>query len=203
MKTIKRIVLSNFKRFRNLEIEFDDELNVLIGDNEAGKSSVLLALDLAIGGSKSKIETFGLATLFNNEAISEFLAGAKKIDELPTLFVEIYLSEQGNPELNGKNNSKSIVCDGFRLDCEPIEEYSKEISEVLKDEYPNFPFEYYAIKFTTFSGAPYSGFKKPLKHLVIDSSQINNDYATREYTKAIYGTYATVLERNREVAPLV
>lgn len=197
MKTIKRIVLSNFKRFKNFELELNDKLNILIGDNEAGKSSVLLALDLALSGSRSKIETLGLETLFNNEAVSAFLAGAKKFDDLPKLFVEIYLSEQGNAELNGKNNSKSIVCDGLRLDCEPIDVYSKEIGEVLKDEHPNFPFEYYAIKFTTFAGEPYSGFKKPLKHLVIDSSLINNDYATREYTRAIYGANATILERNR------
>lgn len=197
MKTINRIVLSNFKRFKNLELELNDKLNILVGDNEAGKSSVLLALDLALSGSRSKIETMGLETLFNNEAVSTFLASAKKFDDLPKLCVEIYLSEQGKAELNGKNNSKSIVCDGLRLDCEPIDEYGKEIAEVLKDEHQNFPFEYYAIKFTTFAGEPYSGFKKPLKHLVIDSSLINNDYATREYTRAIYGANATVLERNR------
>lgn len=197
MKTIKRIVLSNFKRFKNFELELNDKLNVLVGDNEAGKSSVLLALDLALSGSRSKIETMGLEMLFNNEAVSVFLASAKKFNDLPKLFVEIYLSEQENAELNGKNNSKAIVCDGLRLDCEPIDEYSKEIQEVLKDEHPNFPFEYYAIKFTTFAGQPYSGFKKPLKHLVIDSSLINNDYATREYTRSIYGANATTLERNK------
>lgn len=197
MKTIKRIVLSNFKRFKSFELEFDDKLNVLIGDNESGKSSVLLALDLALSGSRSKVETTGLEMLFNNEAISTFLASAKEFGNLPKLFVEIYLSEQGKAELSGKNNSKSILCDGLRLECEPIDEYSKEIAEVLKDEYQNFPFEYYAIKFTTFAGEPYSGFKKYLKHLVIDSSLINNDYATREYTRSIYGANATVLERNR------
>ena len=47
MKTMKRIVLSNFKRFKNFELELNDKLNVIVGDNEAGKSSVLLALDLA------------------------------------------------------------------------------------------------------------------------------------------------------------
>ena len=197
MKTINKIVLSNFKRFRYFELEFNDKLNILVGDNEAGKSSVLLALDLILSGSRNKVETMGLETLFSNEVVSEFLAGAKKFSDLPKLFVEIYLPEQHNAELNGKNNSKSIVCDGLRLSCEPIDEYSKEIDEVLKDEHPNFPFEYFAIKFTTFAGEPYSGFRKPFKHLVIDSSLINNDYATREYTRSIYGANATVLERNR------
>ncbi len=198
MKTIKKIILSNFKRFKNLELEFDDELNILIGDNETGKSSVLLALDLALSGSRSKIETIGLETLFNNETVSSFLAGEKKFDQLPTLFVEVYLSEQGKAELNGKNNStKSIVCDGLRLECRPIDDHSEQITEVLQDPSSNFPFEYYEINFTTFGGYPYSGFKRYLKHLVIDSSQINSDYATREYTRSIYGENASPLERNK------
>ncbi len=197
MKTIEKIILANFKRFKKFELNFDDKLNILIGDNEAGKSSILLALDLALSGSRSKVETIGLETLFNNEVVSTFLDSAKNISDLPTMFVEVYLSDQGKAELNGKNNSKSIVCDGLRLVCEPIDDYSKEICEILKAPSSNFPFEYYAIKFMTFAGETYSGFKKPLKHLVIDSSQINNDYATREYTKSIYGANATVLERNR------
>ncbi|MGD0812524.1 MAG: AAA family ATPase [Verrucomicrobiota bacterium] len=197
MKTIKKVILSNFKRFKNLELEFDDELNILIGDNESGKSSVLLALDLALGGSRSKIETIGLEALFNNEVVAIFLAGEKKIDQLPTLFVEIYLSEQGKVELNGKNNSKGIVCDGLRLECSPNDDYSEQVSEVLNDPASNFPFEYYTVTFDTFAGLPYSGFKKHLKHLVIDSSQINNDYAMREYTKSIYSSNATVMEQNK------
>lgn len=198
MKTIRKIVLSNFKRFKSFELEFDDKLNVLIGDNESGKSSVLLALDLALSGSRSKIETIGLETLFNNEVVSVFLAGAKRFGELPTLFVEVFLSEQGNPYLNGKNYfNGTIACDGLRLACAPIDGYSKEIAEVLNDTHPNFPFEYYAITFTTFAGEAFSGFKRPLKHLVMDSSQINNDYATREYTRSVYEAKATPLDRNR------
>lgn len=197
MNTITRIVLSNFKRFKEFDLELDPELNILIGDNEAGKSSILLALDLVLSGSRSKIETIGLETLFNNDVISSFLAGAKDYNDLPKLFVEAYLSDQGKAELNGKNNSKKLVCDGLRLDCVPIDEYSKDIEEILKDTHPNFPFEYYAIRFYTFAGEPYSGFKRPIKHLLLDSSLINNEYATREYTKSIYNANVSLLDKNK------
>ncbi|MCW5223547.1 ATP-dependent endonuclease [Verminephrobacter aporrectodeae subsp. tuberculatae] len=196
MKTITRIILSNFKRFETFELECDESLNILIGDNEAGKSSVLLALDLVLSGSRSKVEAIGLETLFNLDVVKRFLDGEKKYEDLPKLFVEIYLSEQNNADLNGKNNSKGIMRDGLRMACEPIDEYSKEIAEVLKDEHHNFPFEFYAIKFTTFADQPYSQ-RRPIKHLVIDSSLINNEYATREYTRSVYSAHATVLERNK------
>lgn len=197
MKTITKIVLANFKRFETLDLQVDEELNILIGDNEAGKSSILLALDLVLSGSVNKVETIGLESIFNVSAISKFLSGPKKIVDLPKLFVEVYLTEQNNPDLHGSNNSKGFFSDGLRLDCEPVDEYGKDILAALSETDPIFPFEYYRIKFTTFADQPYSGYKKFVKHLVIDSTQINNDYANREYTKTIYGAHATVLERNK------
>jgi len=197
MKTITKIVLSNFKRFETLDLQVDEALNILIGDNEAGKSSILLALDLVLSGSVNKVETIGFESIFNVGAINQFLTGPKKIADLPKLFVEVYFTEQNNSDLHGFNNSKEIPSDGLRLDCEPVDEYGKEILEALSATDPIFPFEYYRIKFTTFADQPYSGYKKFVKHLVIDSSQINNEYATREYTKTIYGAHANVLERNK------
>lgn len=197
MKTITKIILSNFKRFKDFKLDVDSKLNILIGDNEAGKSSLLTALDIVLSGSKSKVENLGLETLFNNEVVLDFLAGSRKIENLPKLYVEVYLSEQNDPILNGKYNSTDTICDGLRLECEPVQEYSKEIAEILGGTDSNFPFEYYSIKFVTFSGELYTGYRKFLKHLLIDSSQISNEYATREYTKSIYGSHATVLDRNK------
>ena len=63
MPTIKRLVLKNFKRFQSLELDFDNELNILVGGNEAGKSSMLQALDLVMSASRSKVEYFGLGNV--------------------------------------------------------------------------------------------------------------------------------------------
>lgn len=169
----------------------------ILSDNEAGKSSILLAIELVLSGSRSKIETVGLETLFNNTVISNFLSSEKKYSDLPHLYIEIYLSEQGKAELNGSNNSKKVICDGLKLECIPIDEYSKEIEEVLKDTHPNFPFEYYAIRFSTFAGESYSSSKKYIRHLMLDSSLINNEYATREYTKSIYKANTNIINRNK------
>lgn len=63
MGTIRRLVLKNFKRFKTLELEFDPELNILVGGNEAGKSSVLQAMDIVLSASRSKVESIGLEAL--------------------------------------------------------------------------------------------------------------------------------------------
>ena len=90
MATISKLVLKNFKRFRTLELDFDPELNILSGGNEAGKSSVLQAIDIVLSASRSKVEALGLETLFNMDCIAEFMAGERKIEDLPELLVEVY-----------------------------------------------------------------------------------------------------------------
>ena len=195
MKTIEKVILSNYKRFPSFEIKFDPNLNILVGDNEAGKSSLLSAIDLVISGSKNKVELQSLEALFNIDICRDFLEGSKKIEELPIMFIELYLNEQNNPTLNGKNNSEARACDGMRLTCEPMYEYGREIQELLAEDDANFPFEYYSIRFTTFAAEPYTGYRKFLNHLVIDSSQISNEYATQEYVKTMYRANVTEIEK--------
>jgi len=105
--------------------------------------------------------------------------------------------EQKNFHLNGKDNSDEEKCDGLQLICEPIAEFSKEIEEILKQEEPNFPFEYYSITFRTFAGEHYTGYRRFIRHLLLDSSQINNEYATREYIRTIYNSLVTDSEKNK------
>ena len=197
MKSIKKIKLNNFKRFKEFTVGFDEKINLLIGDNEAGKSSILSAIDIVLSGSRSKIETFGLDSLFNLKIIQDFLKSDKKYEDLPILFVEIYLNEQNNPDLNGKANSDDDVCDGLRLICEPNDDLSKEIKVILDQEEANFPFEYYSIYFRTFSGENYTGYRKFLRHILIDNTQISNQYATRQYVSSMYQSTVVAAEKNK------
>jgi recombinational DNA repair ATPase RecF len=42
---IKKLKLKNFKKFASQEFDFNDDLNVIVGDNESGKSSLLGAIE--------------------------------------------------------------------------------------------------------------------------------------------------------------
>ena len=92
---IKQLRLYNFKRFQTLDLNLSPDLNVLIGDNESGKSTVLQAIDLAISGSRSKVESYGIDHLMNRTAIEQFDSiPNKSIQDLPSIRVEVFLSEQ-------------------------------------------------------------------------------------------------------------
>ena len=197
MAVIKKIKLCNFKRFQDFSVELDEKINLLIGDNESGKSSILSAIDIVLSGSRTKVETTGLDSLFNSEVVQSFLASDRKIENLPQLFVELYLDEQDNVDMNGKNNSDGVVCDGLRLVCESDDIFSKEIKEILEQDEPNFPFEFYSISFRTFADNGYVGYRKFLRHVLIDNSQISNEYATRDFVKTMYNSSVNDAERNK------
>ncbi len=48
---IKALRIKGFKKFRELEVKFNDEISVIVGENKSGKSSLLLALDIALNQS--------------------------------------------------------------------------------------------------------------------------------------------------------
>lgn len=192
---VRKIILSNFKKFERLELDFQPDLNVLVGDNEAGKSTVLQAMDLAMGGSRSKVDALGIESLMNKAAVDEFFKKGKRPADLPKLFVEIYLSDLGEWEAHGRANSLNKDAFGLRFSCEPSEGYADEIAQVLSEPGDNFPFEFYAIRFQTFADQPYGGPRRHIDQLLIDSALINTEHAHREYTRKLYQANSTPSER--------
>lgn len=195
MATIAKLILKNFRKFRDLELDLNPDMTVLVGANEAGKSSILQALDLVLSASRSKVEAIGMEALFNVASIVEFLGGARAIKDLPVLWVEAYFDGALHHEFDGRNNSRGGSHVGIKMVCKPIDDYSQAIEQILKGGHDSFPFEYYAVHFQTFTDSTVFPYAKPLKHLLIDSSQINGEYATREYTRSMYDAHAEPADR--------
>ncbi|MDR1552288.1 MAG: AAA family ATPase [Prevotellaceae bacterium] len=195
MKTINKIILRNFKRFTTFEIDFDSQLNILVGDNESGKSSILQAIDIVLSGNRNKVENIGLEHLFNYQAVNDFMQSDKRYENLPILTIELYLNEQNNQDVFGRNNTKTADYNGLKFVCEPNDDFSSHIRDILQQPSANFPFEYYSINFKTFADVSYSGYKKYLKHIVVDNSQMSSEYAMKEYVQDIYNATVQRIEK--------
>ena len=195
MKTIYKIVLNNFKRFRHIEIPCNESFNIFIGDNETGKSTILQAIDLVSRGSVRRIEDIGLDRLFNANAVREFMDGKRACEDLPILSVELYFADTAQIDLNGINNGEHRVCDGIRMECFPDDGYSAMIKNVLLSHDAVFPFEFYKIEFHTFSGDSYNGYTRKHGTLMIDNSAIGNPYAMNEYVQTMYRSQTTNEQR--------
>lgn len=198
MPVIKRLMLQNFKKFPALNLEFNADRNILIGDNESGKSSILLAMDLVLSDSRHRVETLGVESLLSQSAVENFQASERRVDQLPELIADVFLSEGTNPDLNGRQNLAGVDADGLRMRIAPmIDEYGQDIQILLQQGRDNFPFEYYSVKFTTFSGSHFAGFRRYVRHLMLDSARIDSDHAAQEYTRSVYSVNVPVAERYR------
>lgn len=73
---IKQVHIENFKKFKgSFDIELNEHLNILVGDNEAGKSTIIEAIYLALTGVynghylRNELSQY----IFNNEVVSEYI----------------------------------------------------------------------------------------------------------------------------------
>ncbi|PKL23854.1 MAG: ATP-dependent endonuclease [Spirochaetae bacterium HGW-Spirochaetae-3] len=197
MRKIKKLKLHNYRRFQNLSLPFTEDRNILIGDNESGKSTILSAIDLVLSGNRARIDNSILEHIFNKDCIVSFLASQKDISTLPVLFIELYLNDFEDHRVNGRNNSEHIECNGLLFECIPDQELTEEISEILSQPEPIFPFEFYTCSFFTFSGEPYNGYKRYLNFLNVDNSRIGSDYSHHEYVSGMYDRFSDEVEHYR------
>ena len=47
---IEKILIKNFKCFGSFELDLKSGINIIVGDNEVGKSSIIEAIHLALNG---------------------------------------------------------------------------------------------------------------------------------------------------------
>lgn len=76
---ISHLSIHNFKRFRHLELDLNPRLNIIVGDNNSGKTTVLEAIHLALTGNFHGRPLADCLTpyLFTKEVAEEFLAGVR------------------------------------------------------------------------------------------------------------------------------
>ena len=46
---IAKIKLENFRKFKKMDIEFNSNLNVLVGENNAGKTAIIDSIRILLG----------------------------------------------------------------------------------------------------------------------------------------------------------
>ncbi len=82
---IKKLKLHNFKKFETQTFGFNDDINVFVGDNECGKSTLLEAIEICLNYSyRGRSLNAELTTdLFNNDCIDKYLNGTLSQETLP------------------------------------------------------------------------------------------------------------------------
>lgn len=151
---IEKLVLQNYKSFKERTvIEFNEGLNILVGDNEAGKSTILEAIHLCLSGildGKYLKHDFH-QYLFNYEIVEEYLTNIKtdKTAQLPELLIEIYF--QNNNELaefeGSFNSDHNHKAQGIRFEIKLDDTYADLYQDLINstEEQTSIPIEYFIL----------------------------------------------------------
>ncbi len=80
---VKKLILENFRGYKYVEIPFQDGINIIIGRNDVGKSTILEAMDIFFGSSKVSIDfsdrcidsdgDIAITTFFKVDTTKEYL----------------------------------------------------------------------------------------------------------------------------------
>lgn len=192
-QVIRKVVLKNFRRFRDTTVEFAPGLNILVGDNEAGKSTVLEAINLALTSRwQGKFLSNEMAPHFiNSHATTEYLNDVHlgAAPEPPELFVELYLAESPDTvKLKGTNNSLGEDAFGLRIVARfDRENFSEEYQQYVqsKDEVKSIPTEFYRVDWRDFGGRAVNPRAIKVVSSLIDASRIRLQSGADYYLQRI------------------
>ena len=180
MNYIKTLHIEGFKKFSTLDIQFNEHMNIFVGENEAGKSTILEAIKTVLNQQYRNSDKSILKELFNTQMVQAFSANPS-VQSLPYILIELELlldpkhknAEYFYGEVSGTKRPQAEKY-GIRFECKFDEELGSDLDEAILEG--KIPYEYYALSWTTFANHPYQTINRPLNFLSINTS--NNDTST-------------------------
>ncbi len=191
---IEKVCIRNYRLFKLFDLSFRPGVNVIVGDNASGKSTLLEAIAIALTG---RLQGRPLAYEFsphlvNLDATQAFVrdarAGGEKPPEAPEIIIDLFLSAEEEAEpLRGTNNVLNEDACGVRVRAA--------LSPDFEDEYRAFvasaadvrlvPTEYYRIEWLGFSGNAITTRSIPVSASIIDSGAFRPQGGADHYLQQI------------------
>lgn len=189
---ITRIIINGYRLFDSFELEPNPGTNIVVGDNEAGKSTLLEAIGLGLTGrlngrwAQEELNPYW----FNQDQVKRYFEALASGTVLapPEILIELYLTDADDDlqPLLGVHNSRQDKLPGVRLYIFPSSDYAEEFADYMKaEDRPDIlPTEWYTVEWRSFSDDKLTRRPKHLGVAVVDSRTIRStagvDYHTRE-----------------------
>lgn len=173
---IDKIKVKNYKIFKEKIIYLNDNMNIFVGENDAGKSTILEIINLITTGKINGyfIDRQITANFFNYEVRKNYIKNitAGEYAELPEIMIEAYCKKEDDSEFKGKNNTLGEDCPGiafyYKFNQDNSDIYKKKLKE---GEILDIPLEFYKIEFIGCHGNSITSKYLPFKVATIDASK--------------------------------
>lgn len=199
---ITKIKIRGYRTYRELTLEPNRKLNLIVGANEAGKSTLLEAVALALTGrinGRSASDELN-PYWFNTQTVVDFLS-RRNLGErapLPEICIELFLEDR--PELQAlcgaiNTDVPTHACPGITMRILPNPEYAPELEEWAKSPSHLLPVEYYLTDWRTFADERITSRPKQLTTAIIDSRTVRSSSGIDYHLRQILSDHLEPSER--------
>ncbi|MCT7307126.1 ATP-dependent nuclease [Ralstonia wenshanensis] len=199
---ITKIRIRGYRIYTDFALTPNPKLNLIVGANEAGKSTLMEAIALALTGrvgGRSASEELN-PHWFNTRLVADFVAKVKRGERpsFPEIHIELFLADK--PELQklcGAINSEvpTRACPGVSLRIMPNPEYASDLEQWLKNPSVLLPIEYYTVDWRSFADEHITNRPKPLATAIIDSRTVRSSSGVDYHLRQILGDHLEPAER--------
>ena len=199
---INRVRIENFKCFKQpFTLELNSGLNILVGDNEAGKSTILEAIHLCLTGlyngkyARNELTEY----FFNNDAVDEYKNGLNNAQPKPPpeITIEVFITGENLAMLEGDGNTEQIKECGICLRIVIDDKYKADYEDfVCAGEVTSLPIEFYDVHWTSCAREPITTRRIPIKSALIDSSSNRYQNGSDIYISHIIKTLLDEKQKN-------
>src|SRR4051812_44516711 len=154
---LTKVEILNFRGFKRFSLPLSPGINIVVGDNDAGKSTILEAIRLALTG---RLGDRWLANSlsphhFHQAAAAEFVTAIRNGEQIgpPELIIDLYLQGgDATEELRGTNNLTQDNEPGLRVRASLDRGFREEYIAFIADPGNTtlVPVEYYKVEWLGF-----------------------------------------------------
>lgn len=183
---IKSIHIEGFKKFQQFDMSFNEKMNILVGENEAGKTTILEAIKLVLNQGYRLADKSYLEDLFNKDLVQHF-EDNPCLENLPQIRIDLEFGlddKAKNSEIFfGEHNAKEVAAYGISFICKFDEESWGDAIDFSQTT--EVPYEFYNLEWKNFSGKPYNPLIRPVHFLTMDTSKIDRASSFNYYNRTV------------------
>lgn len=199
---IKKIVIQNYRIFQKFNLDLQSGMNIIVGNNDCGKSTLLEAISLVLTGHlRGKLIAQELSPyLFNEQAAKSYIDALRSgsAPAPPEIIIDLFLDDKvGSAALKGTNNLLEEDARGARIKVSLNPDFSEEYENFIKkpDNIRLIPTEYYKVDWLGFSGNGITFRSIPATASLIDASSIRLQSGADYYLQGIIDSSLDVSQR--------
>lgn len=198
MNNIEYIKMIGFRKFKDTTVTFNEHLNIIVGENESGKSTIIEAIEIVINQLYKNSDKSIIKELINIENYDAFKKNPS-MEKLPQIYIEVGLkldTSINNIAYSGieyYNTDKHTIKTGIIFECKLNNDLQNIADNIINNG--SLPYECYSLSWKTFAGTTYSTLMKPIKYLGINTSKIETNNIYNTYNKSLFKNKIQELDR--------